>query len=173
MTATARGFPYALATDAIGDWPAVSLALANLLEAGNDELGYSPFTGVVSITVSTEATAALVVALPSITFTGANDVEIEFYSPRVTPGPVAGASIQFVLWDSVAAASIGLLGTVLSQVAASQSFPVLLKRRLTPAAGARTYSIRAFRGGGSNGSVGAGAGGAGVDVPGFVKATVV
>lgn len=172
MATTARGFPYVLPGDAIVDWPSVSLALATLLENGNDEHGYAPFTATVAISATTEATAQVCATLPSITFPSLQVVEFEFYSPQVLPAALAGAAIIFVLWDNTAGVSLGLLGSVGNPAAAVLSSPALMVRRLTPAAGARIYSVRAYRTGG-NGSVVAGAGGVGAFVPGYLKATVV
>lgn len=44
---TAKGYPYAQGGDALTDWPATSLELANLLDA-RDVIGWSPIAGILA-----------------------------------------------------------------------------------------------------------------------------
>jgi hypothetical protein len=82
---------------------------------------------------------------------------IEFFAQRVQKGTNATV---FVLYDG--ASSIGLFGLQ------GGDSPVVLRRRLTPSAAAHTYSVRAYVDAGT-GTVVAGAGGIGVNVPGFIR----
>ena len=132
------------------------------------ELAYNQFTEV-TITATSEATADIVVTASSVTFDGA-PVVIEFFSPSITT-PVAQA-LAVVLWDDTAGVSLGQFGVLVPSAGVAEQIPALLARRLTPAAGDGVYSIRAFVSG-LSGSVGGGAGGAGNNVPGYIRVTKV
>lgn len=126
------------------------------------ELAYVELTGGVSITATTDATADNVVSSGAVTYDG-TAVWVEFYCPFVVSS--AGQTVV-TLYDNTAGASLGRI----LQPAASTQLPGLARRRFTPAAGSRTYSIRAFVGSGT-GTIGAGAGGAGVSMPAYVRIT--
>jgi hypothetical protein len=130
---------------------------------------YAEFTANVSITATTEATADLVVAGNSVTYDGTTAVLIEFYAPFVNPDTTAaGREIDLYLYDGT---SIGRIGLEFAQVAAvNRHQPVKTARKLTPSAGAHAYSIRAKVSVGT-GTVGAGVGGVGADMPGFIRIT--
>jgi hypothetical protein len=72
------------------------------------------------------------------------------------------------LWLYQDGVSIGTLATIQVPAAASMQVPVRVARRLTPAAGSHTYSVRASVSTGS-GTVYAGVGGIGVNVPTFIR----
>lgn len=131
------------------------------------ELAYDQFTSAVSITATTEGTADIVKTATSVTFDG-SPVIIEFFSPGVIPN--TGFNLSIIIRDDTAGTIVGRISS--SSSGSSLAVPVLARRRLTPAAGARVYSVRAFTVGGT-GSVGAGAGGSGADVPGFIRITKV
>jgi hypothetical protein len=133
------------------------------------EYAYNELTAPVSITATTEGTANTVVTASSVTFDGSTPVIVEFYSPEVLP--VSGSTLSIILRDDTAGASLGRIAAVLPP-AASTATPVFLRRKLTPAAGARVYSIRAYTNSGTA-SVNAGAGGAGADMPAFIRITKV
>lgn len=129
------------------------------------QYAYDEFTGNVSVTATTEATANTIVTADAATFDG-TPVWVEFFAPEATN--VASFNLSIILHDDTAGASLGRL--------CSQNSPDAMtlaaqgKRKITPAAGSRVYSIRAYTIGGSAG-VSAGAGGAGVDVPGYIRIT--
>ena len=131
-----------------------------------DELTHNEFTSPVSITATSEATAQNLVASSSFTFNGSTPVLIEGFIPDIVSSSGAW-TCNLVLWDDTANASIGLLGQTLLALDV-YSGPLCVRRRLTPANGARIYSLRAYRGT-NNGSVNAGAGGVGAKVPGFIR----
>lgn len=132
------------------------------------ELAYTEFTGNVSITATTEATANTIVTASAVTFDGSTIALIEFWARTVVLPAAAQATMDYYLYQD--GASIGRLGTVRGADAAAgveQHIPYLV-RRMTPASGARTYSIRAAVNTGT-GTIGAGAGGLGVSMPGFIR----
>lgn len=128
------------------------------------EVDYVEFTSPVSITATTEATANTIVTANALAGDGTTKYRIEFWCPYAQP--VSNIALQYALYDG--ASSIGL---VFSQMAAGAGagFPgVTLGRRLTPSNASHTYSIRAYTGSGTA-SVGAGTGGAGTYLPGFIR----
>lgn len=131
------------------------------------QLAHVEFNAQKTIAQGAEATADLVVSAGAITVDG-GPVLIEFYSPAVAPAAAAGALIFVYLWQD--GASIGRIATVANPAAGQHVAPVHTARRLTPAAGSRTFSIGATQAGG-NGIVYAGAGGVGQYVPGFIRVT--
>lgn len=140
--------------------------------ATTHELAYNQYTSPVSVTATTEGTANTVVTASSVTYDG-TAVMIEFYSPRVLTATASDAIVDFVLRDDTAGASIGLLGRVRGSASAGNVLletATRLATRITPSAGARVYSIRAFVNTGT-GTVGGAAGGIGAVVPGFIRIT--
>lgn len=132
-----------------------------------DVLTHNEVTSVTAISATTEASANNIVAASAFTFDGSTAVIIEAFFPDANA--IGAWTCNFVLWDNTAGASIGLLGSV-TLAAGALSGPLLFRRRLTPANGSRTYSIRAFRGT-ANGNVNAGAGGVGAKMPGYIRIT--
>lgn len=127
------------------------------------EVAYNEFTSPVSVTGTTEATATTVVTASSVVFDGLHVALIEFWCPAAARGT---NWIQFALYDG--SSSIGGVLEPLGYTGSATLPPVPLKRRLTPAAATKTYSIRAFVDAGT-GSVKAGAGGTGADLPGYIR----
>lgn len=130
------------------------------------QLAYTEFTAPVTITATTEAGANTVVTAPAITFDGATPVVIEFFAPIVDTG-AAGQSIAAALFQD--GSSIGRMGAIYGPAAAIQA-ALPLRRRMTPASGSRTYSIRVFINVGT-GTVTGGAGGSGNNMPGYIRIT--
>jgi hypothetical protein len=130
------------------------------------EYAYTEFTSTVSVTATTEAGATTIVTAPAVTLDGSTIVMVEFFSPAVAPAAGAGNFVQMVLFDGT---SIGIAGTVSPS---SGSIPVVIRRRLTPSAGAHTYSMRGYVNAGTATAVG-GIGGGGAALPGFIRVTKV
>lgn len=128
------------------------------------EYAYTEFTSAVSITATTEGTANTVVTASAVTFDGSTVVLIEFSAPSVKAG--TGNIIMCLFEDGTAIGNIGFNDN------AGKFVPMRLGRRRTPANGSRTYSVRAFVDAGT-GSVTGGAGGAGANVPGWIRITKV
>lgn len=140
------------------DVEAVLAELQDNIDAGgggSSELAYQQFTSNVSITATTEATATTVVTAAAITADGSSSYLIEFYSPGVE------GNIALVIYEGSSTIG-GVLGFYSAQT------PCLLMKRVTPASGSRTYSIRAYKTTGSP-NVQAGAGGSGNNYPGFIR----
>lgn len=126
------------------------------------QLNRKTITSNVSVTATAEGTADTVIASDSVTFDGLA-IEIEFYSPGATGG--AGGSMTLVLLrDST------VVGQVQVFVSASRNVPVQVRAQDTPAAGAHTYTVKAFVASGT-GTIGANAGGSGLLLPAFLKIT--
>lgn len=140
--------------------------------AATNQLAYQEFTGSVSVTATTEATANTLVTAAAVTFDGSTKVNIEFFAPLIQPDDTtAGNAIFLVLYDG--STRIGQLASATSPSTASAlDVTVFAARQLTPSAATKTYSVRAYVSTGT-GVVSAGAGGAGAYMPGFIKITRV
>jgi hypothetical protein len=123
------------------------------------EVAYVEFTANVGITngVHTEIAPVDIVSSGALTYV-ANPILIEFWCP----GYVAGGTGALNLWDG--ATDLGRLNDNVNV----QMYPYKAVRRLTPTAASHTYKLRGWANGG-NGTVVAGAGGAGVLMPGFIR----
>jgi hypothetical protein len=131
---------------------------------------YNEFTAAVTVSATTEGTANTVVTASAVTFDGSTIAKIEFFAPSVTLGTTSGDQVIFLLY--LDGASIGIIGQMNLNPAGGAIFPAPLARRLTPASGSRTYSIRAYKVGTGNGTVTAGVGGTpAVYLPGYIRIT--
>jgi hypothetical protein len=132
------------------------------------EIGYTEFTAPVTITATVEATPTDVVSAGAITFDG-TAVWVEFFAPFVQPAAAVGATVVVDLWQD--ATNLGRIAFVESpSVGSAVNDPVLVRRKITPAAGSKTLKFSAWQIGG-NGSVGGGAGGVSATLPGFIRIT--
>jgi len=156
-TATTRATNYNV-TAAV--WNAEHVDNMNFLK----EVNYTEYTATVSVTATTEGTANQIVSSGAITYEAVPHM-IEFFSPRVTP-VASGVVLRFVLEDSTTV--IGHIGRVELNATGTSAVPVFLARRLTPTAASHTYNVRAYTASGTA-SVEAGAGGAGILLPGFIR----
>lgn len=125
---------------------------------------YVEFTSSVTANSVAEASATQVVSAGAFTFDG-TAVDIEFFSPGYVHGG-SSSTHGINLWDSTT--DLGRLydGTV---VASTSDQTGALKRRLTPSAGSHTYNVRIWESAATNFVALAGAGGAGVKMPGYIK----
>ena len=122
-------------------------------------LAYVEFTSIVTVTATTAGAATVLVTAPSLTFDGATPILIDFGACSVNPST---GNLSVALFDGSTE-----LGTLL-YISGNFFWPVRCTRRLTPSAGAHTYSIRAW-GSVSGGTVYGGAGGTGNFAPGFIR----
>jgi len=138
------------------------------------ELAYNEFTAPVSCPNTTEAAATQLVASTSVVFDGATKIRIECFAPAyVSTATGASGGTFLVLWDNTANVSLGLLAADKpSETNADQFVPVCV-RHLTPVAGARVYSFRAYGQSASILTVQADVGGVGKRVPGYIRITKV
>lgn len=127
----------------------------------SNELAYAQITANVSPTT----TVTTVVTAGAITVDGSTTVIIEFYSPAVRAGLNANQNMTLILYDGASP-----LGNIGFRVSLGPNHPTHCVRRLTPSAGSHAYSIRAQMQA-STGLILAGAGGAGNDVPAFIRVT--
>jgi len=128
------------------------------------EIGYAEYTANVASVATTAATATQVVSLGAITYT-ADPILVEFFCPRLTCPSAGVGAIE--LCDG--ATPLGSIGTF---IAGSWAGPVLCQREFTPSAAAHTYNVRLWTAAGTI-TAGAGVGGGGVLVPGFIRARYV
>lgn len=147
----------------------VAVMLLDLLERGDlwREIAYQEFTANTGIGATTEGTATTIVTAPAVECDG-KPILIEFFCGRIVTGT---NTLQLVLYDSVdgaAAASIGLIG---QKLAAGEELGCNVSRRLVPAPGKHTFSIRGFVDAGITGNANASTGGAGKLVPGYIRIT--
>jgi hypothetical protein len=133
------------------------------------ELAYAEATALVAVTATTEATAQAVVTAPAVTFDGTTRVIVEFFSRSLNPPAAAvGATLTLCLFDG--ASSVGVVAGVQTPAAANMLAPAIGRRLLTPTSGAHTYSIRGYVSTGT-GNVSAGPGGAGQNMPAYIRVT--
>ncbi len=129
----------------------------------------------VTITASTAASATTVITLPSATYSGGL-VRFEFSAPLAYYlTTVATTSLSINLWDNTAGSDLGVLANVVCGVAGAYSeIPLNCYMELTPSAGARVYSIRAWKAAAADtGVIVAGSGGSGTRIPMSFSATYV
>lgn len=120
---------------------------------------YVEITGSVNVTGASEGAATTIITSNSITYDGLTAVMIEFYAPDVQPGT------SYVILDLHDDTANGFLGFMSFQLVRNS---VHVVRKITPAAGARVYSIRGLVDAGT-GAVNVGGGGAGVRFPAFLR----
>ncbi len=139
------------------------------------ELAYAENTaGPFSVTATVEASANTIVTAGSVTLDGVQNVIVEWGAASLIPDPVGGRWINIVLFDN--GSSIGILGGTENEnwstggtLLGSVHTPVHQERRLAaPSAGAHVYSIRAFVSSGT-GTINAGTGGSGSDMPAYIR----
>lgn len=136
------------------------------------ELDYVEKTSNTSITATSEATANTHITSSSVTYDGAA-VAIEVWAAGFKAGNATGGDITVLLRDDTAGTVLGDIAYKVSQAANDNYVPLIGRRRLTPAAGARVYSIRAFVSTGTGVILGAAGGTPNVMLPAFIRITKV
>lgn len=126
-------------------------------------LTHDQFTADVAITGTTEAGATVVKQSSSFTPDGATPVLVDFFCQRALV-TAPSTFMRFVLLrDAVVLGNFGVL------VSNAMTTPVRLTFRETPTAAAHTYTVKAYVDSTGAGTVGAGVGGSGAAVPGFIR----
>ena len=137
------------------------------------QLDYAQITAPVSgITVSTEATAATVITGNSVSYDGTR-VKVEIYAPAILRTDTTGQGLLvFVILRDAAVIGHGMLATGGTTQASAFGAGGAIACFDTPVAGAHTYKASAYVSvAGATMSVAAGAGGAGNNLPGFLRVT--
>jgi hypothetical protein len=116
--------------------------------APGTELAYAQITANVTVTAGAEASANLVVGAPAIALDGSTAILVEFFAAAVIPAALANATVHLYLSDTPGV-SLGRLGLVSNPAPANLYVPVYAARRLTPAAGNKTYQVGAYQSGGN------------------------
>ena len=133
---------------------------------------YTEFTSAVNVTSTNEAAPDTIVTAGAFT-ARAEPLDLIFYCPFAQTDNTAGATITLNLWeDGVDLGRIARIKESSSANPGSNTAPVYVRRRHTPTAASHTYSIRAWVSV-ATGVVTAGAGGAGVAMPGYIAAQYV
>lgn len=136
------------------------------------EIGYDQITASATISSTTEATGSTIITCGAHTFDG-GPVVASFFAPLVGMATGVGKSTYICLFES--STEIGRL--VLAQPGQSQQalIPVFGSIRFTPSAASHTYTVTGFfdTGGGGTVQVIAGAGGAAVHPPAYIRFTKV
>jgi len=135
------------------------------------EFAYSEFTAPVIANTVAENAAVTIVTAAAVNFDGKTTVLIEFGCPALVTGGATN-QIGVNLWDAyngAAAADQGRLFDGTTVATPAGNYPGELSRRLTPALGTHTYSIRIWSVAATNFVAEAGAGGAGTKMPGYIK----
>lgn len=145
---------------------ALGVKWAAAAAAPSSKIDYAQITAPVTITATTEATANAVVTGAAVVYDGTTEIQIDFFAPDSVQNTTA-QEMWLVLYDG--AASIGVLAHYKFP---PSGLPLFGRRCFTPAAGTRTYSIRAYKAGsGATVSVQAGLGGSGALVPACMRIT--
>jgi hypothetical protein len=120
------------------------------------ELGYAEATGQTSITATSAATSQTVLTAPSVTCDGVQSIWVEIFTQSLKNGGGSGSGAFLELFDG--STDLTLLAWVNSDGSATGG-PILVRRKLTPSAGAHVFTARVWRqvangnfGGGSSGS---------------------
>ena len=168
LAATAADTPARLA---VGATNGMVLEVASAAATGmqwdlppGHEFDYVEKTSNTTISATTEGAADTIVTGASVTYDGSTAVYIGFYATNIQVA--SGGSVTICLFQDGSA--IGNLWFN-SGADTSENTPCgLVLRKLTPSAGAHTYSIRGFRATG-NGTIAGGAGGSGAAMPCFMR----
>ena len=131
------------------------------------ELAYAEITSDVTLTSTTEATPTSVISAGAVAFDGATRVCIEFFTIGLGTG--VGTAAILNLWDDTTTD----LGRIAVQTPAGGRGAALVRRYFTPPAATKTYRIRGWSQGTGDSFVSAGAGGAGIQLPAYIRITVV
>jgi hypothetical protein len=147
-------------------WADVTGGSADL---SGEELDYVQGTATVSVTGTSEGAANTLLTGTSQAYEAVPTL-IEVFCPRVTTGASSGASVIGILMDG--ASVLGRIFLVITPAAAALTVPVHAAYRLTPTAATHQYIVKAWRQT-ADGSWTPGAGGAGTEVPAFIRITRV
>lgn len=133
----------------------------------SSEVAYQEFTAPVGLTHTTEALADVIVTAGAFAADGATAYIIEFFCPDLTG--VDGSDTNVWLFQD--GASIGKLEKKRTTAGGGLTLETAshLERRLVPAAGSHTYSVRGSRSAVGTSVANAGLGGLGLVVPGFIR----
>jgi len=132
------------------------------------ELDYVEVTSPVTISGANQGAATTLVTGNSVTYDGA-PVMIEWYCPSLGCDASNGAGIVVDLYED--ATILGRIAVLISS--ASQDASQVGRRRRTPAAGAHTFTVKAWETADGGSAAYAGAGGTGAQVPMFLRVTKV
>jgi len=137
--------------------------------SGSGELGYAELTTAsIAVSSTTEGSPVDILAAPSITFDGSTAVFVEFYVPRMLT-PNDGGILFLNLWDGTTT-NLGRLSSLAGVAGGQTGMAGIFRRKLTPSAAAHAYRVRAWATSTAGGpTVFGGAGGAGANVPAYIR----
>lgn len=134
-------------------------------------LNYTEITADVTITATTEAGATTIITAPSFSTDGVTPILIEFFCPWMEiSGSISGNDDDYYVGLFESGNTQGILGhwKRFANTSSSISDPVLVRRRLTPISGSKTYSIRGWKEE-TTLVAHAGSGGAGTHLPAYLR----
>lgn len=136
---------------------------------GTLELGYDQITAPVNVVSTVEGAPTAIIAGTSRTYEN-RPYLFHFFTPLFTPPSTTGGTARCLLMQD--GSSVGRIAYAVNDVTGGQGIvSVDGFLRFTPSAGAHTFGISAYAGVTTGTpSIGAGAGGSGVDVPAFLRA---
>jgi hypothetical protein len=136
---------------------------------GVTEVAYAEITSPITVSATTQAGANTVIDSGSVTY-AAVATWIEFYTPYIETGTAAAATVIINLWDG--GTDLGFLGESLNTGGTNNMrSATLMKRKITPSAGAHQYIVKAWRVS-QNGAIQAGAGSSSaVWMPAYLRTT--
>lgn len=132
------------------------------------EFDYAEGTSAVNISTNTRASATSILASNSVTYDGSTVVYVEFYCDvAYTAADTAEVDITLYLWED--SSDLGIIADVRKPSSPSSTrggTPIMVRRKLTPSAGAHTYTIKAT---GTGGIISGGAGGSTAELPMYIR----
>lgn len=133
------------------------------------ELAYVEFTSPVAVSGTSETVSPNdVVSAGAVTFDG-TACWFEFWCPYVTPNSTTSADVFAAFYDGTTSQGKAILVENGTSPGVAMC-PGWMRRKLVPSAGSHTFKVSAWEASGA-GSIGAGLGGAGNYLPGYIRIT--
>lgn len=142
-------------------------AVVTIVSSGY-EYDYAQVTSNTNVTATVEASATTIITGSAITFDGSTTIIVEAYAVGLQAPTAGNTSTYLLLFDG--STSLGYIAQVTGNSTSVNSRDFRTARRLTPSAASHTYSLRGIVTSGT-GVVQAGAGGAGNNMPAFIRVT--
>lgn len=132
------------------------------------EFDYVAITSGKNVTATTSGTADIVITGNSVTYDGSTTILIEFATMGLTAASSVTQDITILVRDDTGTTIVAFICYHTAPASNSNFHPAYGAIRVTPVAGARVYSIRAYVSSGT-GQVAAGAGGGASNAPAFMR----
>ena len=133
---------------------------------GEQELAYVEFTSTVNCTATSAAAADTIVTAPPLTFAGNELLLIAFSCPTWSDTLITSVC-NLNIWES--STDRGMIWRSRAAQANQANPGIYAVRRLTPTAGTYSFTMRGWVTSASTFALVVGSGGAGIDLPGFIR----